>query len=145
MNKQFPIVGKWWLPDNHRKRITGRIYIDTNHGLCLELNGLLFDYETLEETFGIPINLIFGKSATREIITLKDSVLISHSGSTSTYKIYSCFCGIKFETLNDVRFHVINVCFRNLNKWVMEYFFRDDFGNLIRSKQASINVHSNPI
>jgi len=113
--------------------------------LCLELNGLLFDFEKLDETFGLPISFIYGKSTSLEIITLKDSVLISHSGNSSTYQIYSCFYGKKFETLNDVRFHVVNVSFSNLNKWVLEYFFKDDFGDLIKNKQASINVQSKPI
>ena len=145
MNQSLPITGIWWLPNNYRKRITGRIYKDNYHGLCLELNGLLFDFEKIDETFGMPINFIYGKSAAKDIFTLKDSVLISHSGNSSTYKIYSCFCGIKFRSLNDVRFHVINVTFSNLNKWVMEYFFKDDFGDLIKNEQASISVQSKPI
>jgi hypothetical protein len=145
MNQLLPIVGNWWLPNNSRKRITGRLYKDHDHGLCLEINGLLFDFEKLDETFGIPINFIYGKSTTQEIITLKDSVLISHSGNSSTYQIYSCFFGKKFETLNDVRFHVVNVAFRNLNKWVMEYFFEDDFGSLYKKDHASISVHTKPI
>ena len=30
MNKSLPIVGKWWLSNNFRKRIPGKLYNDNN-------------------------------------------------------------------------------------------------------------------
>ena len=48
-------------------------------------------------------------------------------------------------TLNDVRFNVVNVSFSNLNKWVLNHFFNDDFGSIHLNKRASLNVQLKPI
>lgn len=145
MNKSLPIVGRWWLPDNHRKRIDGILYKDDLHGLCLELNGYLLEYEKINDTFGIPLTFIFGKTKAEEEITLKDSVLISLPGTSSIYQIYSCFLGKHFRKLNDVRLDVVNVSFNHLNKWVFNHFFDDDFNKILSESRASIVVQIEPI
>ncbi len=146
MKKSLPIMGKWWLSDNFRRRIPGELFIDNNYGLCLKLNGCFFEPDKIQRnTLDMPIDFIFGKIAGEEDITLKDSILISYSSNSSIYKVYSVFSGIKFKTLNDVRFNVVNVSFNNLNKWVSDHFFDDNFGYIYSKNEASINVQLKPI
>jgi hypothetical protein len=145
MQKSLPIVGSWWLPNNYRKRISGKLFIDDVNGLCLELNGHLLDFNILSESFGIPLDFINGKSINHDEITLNDSVLISCSKNYSKYKVYACFSGITFNKLNDVRFDVVNVSFWHLNKWVMNHFFDDDFNKILSTKKVTLGLQLEPI
>ncbi|NPV39714.1 MAG: hypothetical protein HPY72_00010 [Anaerolineae bacterium] len=145
MQNSLPIVGSWWLPNNYRKRISGKLFIDDINGLCLELNGHLLDSNILRQSFGVPLDFINGKSINHNEITLKDSVLISFSRNSSKYKVYACFSGITFNKLNDIRFNVVNVSFRHLNKWVMNHFFDDDMNTILSTKKASLGLRLEPI
>ena len=51
MHETLPIVGKRWLPDNHRKRISGILFEDDSHGLCLDHNGHLIVNGKINEKF----------------------------------------------------------------------------------------------
>ena len=107
MDNVFPISGSWWLPNNYRKRIIGILFHDDLYGLCLKLNGHLFEENKLKEMFGGPIPFVLGRSTSSEEITLRDIALISYSNTGSTYKVHSNYIGQHFRNPNDVRFNVM--------------------------------------
>lgn len=123
--------GKWWLPDNPEKQISGTLKIMPNKEILLELEGVFKDIEEITKILEPKIEIILGISLTEENITLyecfgiKSNVSVSVSGLqiSSLFRVNEVFIGVHFQKSEDVKFKELFIRYLYLDEWINVYGF----------------------
>ena len=133
--------GTWWLPDDPKQKIPGKLII-SSEDIILELKG---SFATRSDFYKI-YDIILGKLDNAKTITLHDCFLFS-SGSTegihrSRYNTHYIFEGVHFHRKKDIKFHEIRLVFDHLNEWIGKSNF--DIGDYFSSDNIEIKYTNTP-
>lgn len=118
--EEFEYNGKWWLPENPDKKISGTLRFDPTEGLSLELIG---SFKTSKDfnVFLAP-NIILGLASNGKYITLYECF---ESGSqeskpgflSSSFFAQVAFIGHHFEKEEDIVFDSLSLTYSHLEEW----------------------------
>ena len=119
----FEIEGEFWLPSDKQKKITGILTVNQKQSIQLKLiGGSFFNIERLFQHHK-PIDIINGLTINGKPLTLLECNVIkqnlSFPGSAITvFRIRYLFIGINIEEKPKLKFNMLSIKFKHLDKWL---------------------------
>ena len=148
MTENFKIIGEWFLPSNHKKRVHGTLEFIREEGITLEIYGSL-----TSDTFLPEFNdqeIILGLTSKSKQITLYNCSMTKSGGitmvqgrelgkSSVTYSILYAFEGLYVNEPCELLFDKVSCEIFNLDEWVGISGF--DMGSYFeKTKNHEVNI-----
>jgi hypothetical protein len=125
-------TGHWWLPDRPNGRIPGRLTVDWDGNVMVELEGWFSDrpLATIDahkrvqpHSYSFRVDAVHGETSDGEAVTLAECVCQSHKRSNVNPQPYiqasAAYVGAHVENAPATTFSRIEVHYTRLNNWLM--------------------------
>lgn len=152
MDKEFEILGKFWLPETPDAHVDGSLHFTPGDSIELQLQGYLNGVDNeIPPPPEVQPPIILGCSQDGKDITLFECRQTSNTfrvigfGSSSFIAQFA-FIGANFLKPEDVKFESVSIIYSNFNEWVniksIDFDTKNNFDSIIITYTKPESVHS---